>query len=601
MNPISSADRARGTARLAPLIGTCVGFAGLTVLLGWMFDIPALKSVLPGFATMKANTALGFVLVGAGLWLSGPKKASDASRWNARLATGCAVVLGALGLLTLAEYGFYLDLGIDQLLFRDVRVSPGSMVPGRMAVTTALNFTLLAAALLLINVESDKGKRPSHWLALAVCANSYLAILGYVYGVSALYAVAAMSSVALHTAILFALASAGVACARPDSGFGRQILADNMASQINRRLLPVAILIPPLLGWLSLKGELAGFYPGRFGLAVFTMGNAAIFSLLVWRSSRALQHLHEQRIAVAGESAWQQAILNSADLTVIATDVDGGIRSVNAAAERKLGYAASELLGQTPLIIHDPAEVAARARALSDELGGVVQPDFEVFVAKARRGVSDEHDWTYIRKDGSTFPVRLSVTSLRDATGRPTGFLGIGTDITRRQQAEAELQYLARFDSLTGLANRSHLLQVLREAIARSERDGRSIAVIFLDLDRFKQINDGFGHHVGDLVLKEFATRLLRAVRATDTVARLAGDEFVIVLDLLQQPEDAHKVGEKIALSLRDPFPILGREHAVSASMGIALRRAGETDPEALLRRADAALYESKGAKRGFA
>ncbi len=600
MRRFSSADRGPDLARLAPIIGAVVAFAGVAVLVGWAFDIQTLKSGLPGLVTMKPNAALGFVLAGASLWLSSSRDGMGTSRGKA-LAAGCAILLAAIGVLTLAEYAFQWDLQIDELLFHDARASLGIVAPDRMAAMAAINFTLLAAALLVIDVDSRAGTRPSNWLALVVCADSYLAILGYVYGVSALYAVVAMSTVALHTAVLFVLVGVGVACARPDSRFGRQMLGDNMGGQVNRRLLPVAIVIPPLLGWLSLKGELAGFYPAQFGLAIFTIGNLVIISALVWRSSRVLQQIHDQRIAVTQVSAWQRAILDSADLTVIATDVDGGIRSINAGAQKKLGYAADELIGTKPLLLHDPEEVAARAKSLSEELGEDVPAGFEVFVAMARRGVSEERDWTYVCKDGSTFPVRLSVTPLRNATGELTGFLGIGTDITQRKQAETQLLRLARFDSLTGLANRSRLLEILNETMARSERDGDVLALIFLDLDHFKQINDTFGHHVGDQVLKEFAARLSNAVRASDTVARLAGDEFVVVLDRLHQPGDAQaeEVAGKIAASMCAPFRILGREHAVSASMGIALRRSRETDPEALLRRADVALYQAKHSGRG--
>jgi diguanylate cyclase (GGDEF)-like protein/PAS domain S-box-containing protein len=589
-----SAIEERWLARLTPALGVVIALAGTAVLGGWTFDVPALKSVLPGLATMKANTALGFVLLGTALWSSGTAGALASPRARARLATTCASLLGLLGLLTLAEYAFDWNPGFDQWLFRDDPSSPGTAAPGRMAQMTAINFTLLAAALLLLGVESRRGFRPSNWLALLVCTNAYLAMLGYAYGVSELYAVAAMSSVALHTAVLFALAGAAVACARHGSRLCQQVVGDNMASQVNRRLLPIAILLPPVLGWLSLQGGLSGLYPERFALAMFTVANAAVFAVLVWRSSRALQQQHDQRLAVAQVSAWQRAILDSADLTVIATDTAGRIVSVNAGAVDKLGYAPDELVGKTPLVIHDAREVAERAKVLSDEFGQAVAPGFEVFVAKARRGGSDENDWTYVRKDGSTFPVRLSVTTLRDARGEPTGFLGIGTDITRRKQAEAQLLYLARFDSLTGLANRSHVLEALGEAIARCERDGHPLALVFLDLDRFKPINDRFGHHAGDLVLQEFARRLSRSVRATDTVARLAGDEFVIVLDLLHEPADAAAVAEKIAAAMREPFRILGQDLVVSTSMGIAVRRPGETDPEALLRRADAALYRAK-------
>ena len=215
-------------ARISGGLGVGVALAGVLVLVGWAFDIQPLKSVLPGLATMNANTALGFVLGGLCLWLSGPGHGPSAPGRNPWLATALALLLGALGALTLAEYGFNRDLGIDQVLFQDALAAPGTP-PGRMAVMTAVNFTLLAAALLLINVATRTGKRPSHWLALAIAANAYLAVLGYAYNVFNLYAVVDRSPVALHTAILFLLAGLGVAFARPGSRFLQQIFADNMA------------------------------------------------------------------------------------------------------------------------------------------------------------------------------------------------------------------------------------------------------------------------------------------------------------------------------------------------------------------------------------
>ena len=136
----------------------------------------------------------------------------------------------------------------------------------------------------------------------------------------------------------------------------------------------------------------------------------------------------------------QQAILDGANYTIISTTIDGTILAFNAAAERLLGYTAAEVIGKTtPAIIHDPKEVLQRAQDLSHELGVIIKPGFEVFVAKARRGQIEEREWTYIRKNGSTFPVLLSVTALRDSNGKITGFLGIGSDLTERKQAQEAL------------------------------------------------------------------------------------------------------------------------------------------------------------------
>ncbi len=833
-------------ARLSGRIGLGVAVAGVAVLVGWAFGIPLLKSLLPGLVDMAANTAAAFVLAGASLWLSAPPTGAMASRRAAWVARILAAIVGALGLLTLGEYGFGWDLGIDQLLFADAAPSSRTPFPGRMALMAAVNLVLLAVALLLLDVDTRGGRRPSNWLALAIAANAFLAILGYVYGVDALYRVAALSSMALHTAIAFVVISVGVLFARPGSHFVRRVAGDCEAALINRRLLPTAILMPPLVGWLCWQGERAGYYSSSFGMAIFAMSNLAIFAALVWWSARALQRIHDQRIAVSQTSAMQQAILNSADFTMISTDTQGVIRMINAGAANKLGYAPEELVGKaTHEVIHDPAEVVARAQALTRELGRIVEPGFDALVANARRGGGDESDWTYIRKDGSRFPVRLSVTPLTDAAGNLTGFLGIGKDISAQRIAEQALrdseqrmrliadnlpavvayfdreeryrfansmlakrvgvdtesligrtirevrgeaiyatiaadvaralrgehvsfegpgpetdsgsfyrsifvpdvgpdgdvrgfyammfditdlnagkmrlaasearlrlitdnlpvfisyidrdrrfrfnnatyaQYLARpldeitgrrvedvvdaqsyelirpnldeaftgvpatfefalpttgrayrgiyipdidaandvvgvyglinditeqkdienrlrqlaqFDSLTGLANRSRFDDKLAEAIARSERNDRTLALIFLDLDDFKAINDSFGHHGGDLALQEFARRLSGSVRATDTVARLAGDEFVVILERLKHADEAGTVASKIAATMVAPFRILDTQHVFSASMGIAVRRRGETDGEALLRRADTALYQAKASGRG--
>ena len=585
-------------ALLAGWIGIAVSLAGLAVLVGWLFDVATLKSLVPGLATMKPNTALGFLLGGAGLWLSAahPRGAPRvAPAWRARAVGACVAVLGVL---TLCEHAFGGSLGIDQALFSDPAAAPGAP-PGRMAVMTALNFALVGAALLLIDVTWRGEGRPSHWLVLPVAANAYLAVLGYVYGVSALYRITPFSTVALHTALLFLAISFGIAFARPDSLFVRQITGSGAAGIINRRLLPAAILIPPFVGWLRWQGELAGYYSTAFGLAIFAASNVALFTGLVWWSARSPQRIQEQRRAVMQSSAWQQAILNSADFTVISTDPEGVIVTINAGAADKLGYAVDELVGRTPVAIHDREEVIARARSLSDELGHPVAPGFEAFVAKARLGGTDENDWTYIRKDGSRFPVRLSVTRLTDEGGRLTGFLGIGNDITRRKEAEATVHRMARFDTLTGLPNRNAFDDRLTEAIARSERSGQAMALLFLDMDRFKAINDTFGHHGGDLALQEFARRLQHCVRETDTVARLAGDEFVIVLESLHDASEAAAVATKIMAAMTEPMRILDAQRVFSASIGIAVRRAGETDGEALLRRADAALYKVKETGRG--
>ncbi|HET9482980.1 MAG TPA: sensor domain-containing diguanylate cyclase [Xanthomonadales bacterium] len=585
--------------RLATGVGVVLIGSGVGVLAGWWLDLAVLKSLVPGLATMKANTAVCFVLIGGAIL---------AAKRSTRLMRAAAVAVGLIAIASLVEYAAGVDLRIDQLLFADpVAPGPGQGPPGRMAEMTAINFTLLAAALLATSATTRNGMRPTQWLLLPVAASALIAVLGYLYGVRALYGVAGFSSVALHTALLFLFASLGVSFLQPEAAPARRLASAMADGFVIRRLLPAALVAPPLLGWLSLRGEILGLYDAPYGVALFAVGNIATFAALVWWSARSLGQAQQREEAVSTKHAWKDAILNSADFTVISTDVDGTIRTVNECAARNLGYTPVEMVGRmTPLAIHDAGEVAERAAALTATLGRPVPPDFEAFVAKARIDGSDENDWTYVRRDGSRFPVRLSVTALRDAEGSITGFLGIGKDITAeraaeaaRKQAEEELWRLARFDSLTGLANRARFLERLDDAIARSERSGVAMALAYLDLDRFKAINDTWGHPDGDLVLAEFARRVQACVRATDMVARLAGDEFVIVFEGVTHPEELAHVGDKLLLAMRPPIALRATRLTVSASIGIALRRPGEVDAELLQRRADAALYRAKAAGRG--
>jgi diguanylate cyclase (GGDEF)-like protein/PAS domain S-box-containing protein len=187
----------------------------------------------------------------------------------------------------------------------------------------------------------------------------------------------------------------------------------------------------------------------------------------------------------------------------------------------------------------------------------------------------------------------------RDGNGRILGFYSLATDITSQKKVETELQHLARFDGLTGLPNRGQLRDRLAQALERGDRSGRRIAVMVLDIDHFKQINDSLGHEAGDRVLKEFARRLSGCVRATDLVARLAGDEFVILLEGLHDAAEVRLVANKIIDAMQTPFAIGDVLRPVSTSIGIAVRGPAEpADPDILLRHADESLYAAKRAGR---
>lgn len=182
--------------------------------------------------------------------------------------------------------------------------------------------------------------------------------------------------------------------------------------------------------------------------------------------------------------------------------------------------------------------------------------------------------------------------------GKIPGFYVMVLDITELKLVESQLRTIARLDSLTGIANRHCFDEKLSEAIARSQRGQQAMALMFLDIDHFKEINDSVGHHGGDQVLRQFSQRLLSSVRQTDTVARLAGDEFVIILEGLQTPDEASAIAAKIIANMEPVFELPTGSRKVTTSVGITIRRADEIDADTILRRADEALYSAKSAGR---
>ena len=192
---------------------------------------------------------------------------------------------------------------------------------------------------------------------------------------------------------------------------------------------------------------------------------------------------------------------------------------------------------------------------------------------------------------------RGRVTARDPDTGRALRMVGTNVDITDRKRMEEALQSVANTDALTGLANRVALADRIRLAIARSRRNSTAFALLYLDIDRFKQVNDGLGHSAGDKLLVQFAMRLRACVRASDSVARLGGDEFIVLLEDLKDRGAALRIADKILEETRAPVRIDAREVAVTTSIGIAYYAGDETGEE-LLQRADAALYEAKRAGR---
>jgi len=279
-------------------------------------------------------------------------------------------------------------------------------------------------------------------------------------------------------------------------------------------------------------------------------------------------------------------VVESTGSSVVITDLAGRILKVNEAFCTTSGYSEAELLGKNPRILksdrHD-------------------QQFYKVFWEKlTTEGKWQGEIWDR-RKDGGIFPKWLTVNLIRDEKGEPFCYVGVSSDISNIKAAEERLHELAYFDPLTSLPNRSLFLDRLDHGILHGLRYGDRQALLFIDLDRFKYVNDALGHNSGDQLLVEVARRITRRVRKSDTVCRLGGDEFTVILEQLRRSEDAGVIAQSIIEELGKPFTVNGREVFIGASIGIAVCPEDDATAEGLTRKAEAAMYQAKAAGRnGF-
>lgn len=296
--------------------------------------------------------------------------------------------------------------------------------------------------------------------------------------------------------------------------------------------------------------------------------------------------------------ALQKAVLDSAHQIILSADSECNIRSFNSAAERLLGYKAKDLIGKEKvLILHDPDELEERRAARSEELGREVSVD-ELLHGRAREGTPYVEEWQYVRKDGSRFPVELSITQLKDDKGRHLGFLGIGTDITERRATERRLFELATTDSLTKLWNRRYFAEQAEKTLFRAKRYNEHACIAMIDIDHFKRINDTHGHAAGDVVLHQVAQALNKMLRKSDFMCRWGGEEFAAFL-VNTDPKEALQIAERMRQTvLQLPVYHDGIRIPVTTSIGLSNCLACNHSLDAILSRADEALYAAKAAGR---
>jgi diguanylate cyclase (GGDEF)-like protein/PAS domain S-box-containing protein len=273
---------------------------------------------------------------------------------------------------------------------------------------------------------------------------------------------------------------------------------------------------------------------------------------------------------------------------IIVADANRVIMRVNRAFTKNTGYSEVEAIGQTPSLLDSDRHDAEFFRDLWETID--------------RTGGWQGEVWNRC-KNGEVVPTYMTITALKDDQGAVTHYIGVHHDITQRKLAEEEIRHLAFFDHLTRLPNRRLLMDRLTQVMAASTRSKKYGALLFIDLDNFKTLNDTRGHDTGDQLLQQVAQRLSLCIRQGDTVARLGGDEFVIMLDdLSEHPQEAatqtETVGEKVLLALNQPYQLGGFEHISTPSIGVTLFVEHHGTIDDLLKRADLAMYQAKAAGR---
>ncbi|MEP6810745.1 MAG: PAS domain-containing protein, partial [Chthoniobacterales bacterium] len=450
---------------------------GVAVLVGWACNYSPLKTVLPGLVSMKANAAIAFCFAGLSLFLftiseSGPNKGTR------RLSTLCALVAGSIGLLTLIEYGTGISLGIDELFFRDLARSVSVHHPaGRSSPITAFNFVCLGTALALLRFPRGWGW--AHALTGAAAFTSLLAIIGYCYGVEALYESGNSTAVALHTAIAFLILVTGLWCGTSDYGFMRVVAAPGKAGTLVRRFGLAALALPFLFEIVEIHGDRHGWFGPELGSALHAMISIVSFAILIWVGASSLHSAErkeeavrenllqahnslERRVAertselrLSNDTLQMQArVLASMTESVMVADEHGFIVSANPATETMFGYKQGELVGQHVSVLHD-LEEAESPRVTAKTMASV------------KEGSSWEGEINRRRKDGTPFVSRSQINAF-EVAGK-LHFFAVHADITEQKQAGLEQRRSAEMQA--------SILNALPAEVVLLSKDGTIVTV----------------------------------------------------------------------------------------------------------------------------
>jgi len=297
------------------------------------------------------------------------------------------------------------------------------------------------------------------------------------------------------------------------------------------------------------------------------------------------RYIYQKQKSLKLKSTLQAQMIEQVNDSIISTDVDGNIVSWNNGSQKMLGYTQEEVIGKPMSIIHKKEDIEQNKK----------------YAARLQKEESFSVEAYLVTKDNKEIYVAITLSLLKDSNGLAIGLLGVSKDISLRKKMEDELQYQknildwkANHDHLTSLPNRVLFYDRLNQSIKQAKRDKQKLALFFLDLDHFKEVNDTFGHEVGDLLLKKASSIINNTIRDEDSLSRLGGDEFTIIVKDLSIAKDAQILAQKIVNSLSQPIEINGEKINISCSLGISIYPQDAIDYEDLIKYADDAMYKAK-------
>lgn len=586
-------------ARQERVLGWCARVAtgvvvGLAVLnwFGWATDDSRFTRIFSSWPHMPPWSALIQLALAVAIVLQVGHQ-SPAMVWAGR---GLAAAGGILSAVFLAEYVTGTSFGLDRVFFSGGVAAAGSMWPGRPSVQTAVSVAMLAIAVSL--TRSDRRWTSVVWsLSLtAAMVVPTITALDYLFEAVLLMDATRSTGQAIGSVVSLLLLAAATFASRPDRNPLAWLLARPDLSTLIR-LVAIMAGLPMVMGVSRLVFINLGLSGDGAWVSAITVSSVLV-GMAVFFSSQREQRLLIEKESLSAERADAEAryrlLLEATPDALIIVGPDGRITLANAQTDRMFGYPRAELMGREVELLLPP-----RFR------GSHVRHRMDFFAHPAVRMMGVGLDLSGLRSDGTEFPVAISLSPLH--TGRGLEVLAAIRDVTerreyeerlRRQNAElvethGQLEQLARFDTLTGLVNRAEAMARLESALMDSRVPGAECGVLFCDVDRFKAINDTYGHTVGDVVLRTLAERICESVRSGDTVGRTGGDEILVLLPGLHSAEEATRIAEKIRDRAAEPIHHAGRTLDVGLSIGVTLAIRGESVVDTVAR-ADEAMYEAK-------